>query len=64
MSDQKNKETTSINSVEQNPSRFERKPYQKPGFIVSRAFERQALSCAGCVQQSAGFPNFCSNQSG
>ncbi len=41
-----------------------RKPYQKPGFIVSRAFERQALSCAGCINQASGWPSYCSNQSG
>lgn len=41
-----------------------RRPYQKPGFIVSRAFERQALSCAGCINQASGWPTYCSNQSG
>ncbi|MAD60622.1 MAG: hypothetical protein CMH49_03770 [Myxococcales bacterium] len=41
-----------------------RKPYQKPGFVVSRAFERQALSCAGCINQASGWPSYCSNQSG
>ena len=40
-----------------------RRPYQKPGFIVSQAFERQALSCAGCLNQSAAFPNFCAMRS-
>lgn len=41
-----------------------RRPYQKPGFIVSKAFERQALSCAGCLNQASGWPSYCSNQSG
>lgn len=40
-----------------------RRPYQKPGFLVSQAFERQALSCAGCLNQSAAFPNFCAMRS-
>lgn len=42
----------------------ERRPYQKPSFLSSQAFERQALSCAGCINQASGFPSFCSNQSG
>ena len=41
-----------------------RRPYERPSFISSRAFERQALSCAGCINQASGFPTFCSNQSG
>lgn len=40
-----------------------KKPYQKPDFITSRAFERQALSCAGCLNQSAAFPSFCAMRS-
>jgi len=40
-----------------------RRPYEKPGFITSLAFERQALSCAGCLNQAMGPPAFCSMQS-
>ena len=47
------------NSVASHPKR----PYQRPGFVVSQAFERQALSCAGCLNQSASFPNFCAMRS-
>ena len=47
----------------QEPSQLERRPYEKPGFVVSRAFERQALSCAGCLNQSPSFPAFCAMKS-
>lgn len=40
-----------------------RRPYQKPAFIVSKAFERQALSCAGCLNQTSAFPAFCAMRS-
>ncbi|MBM4290571.1 MAG: hypothetical protein FJ138_03325 [Deltaproteobacteria bacterium] len=40
-----------------------RRPYEAPAFVVSRAFERQALSCAGCLNQSASFPAFCAMRS-
>ena len=50
--------------IDEDGSINERRPYQKPSFISSRAFERQALSCAGCINQASGFPTFCSNQSG
>jgi hypothetical protein len=40
-----------------------RRPYEPPAFIISRAFERQALSCAGCLNQSASFPAFCAMRS-
>jgi hypothetical protein len=40
-----------------------RRPYEKPGFLVSKAFERQALSCAGCLNQSSVFPAFCAMRS-
>lgn len=33
-----------------------RRPYVKPDFITSLAFERQALSCAGCLNASPAFP--------
>lgn len=32
-----------------------RRPYEKPGFVPSLAFERTSLSCAG-VKNTAGFP--------
>ncbi len=47
-----------------NESPKAKRPYQKPSFISSRAFERQALSCAGCINQASGWPTYCSNQSG
>jgi len=40
-----------------------RRPYQKPGFVVSKAFERQALSCAGTLNQTSAFPAFCAMRS-
>jgi len=40
-----------------------RRPYQKPAFLVSKAFERQALSCAGCLNQTSAFPAFCAMRS-
>jgi hypothetical protein len=64
MSDHKNQQISSAEPPTSTDSQRERKPYHKPGFIVSRAFERQALSCAGCINTAAGFPSYCSNQSG
>ena len=60
--------SASISSdVNQSPERrlpsSSRRPYQKPGFLVSQAFERQALSCAGCLNQSASFPTLCAMRS-
>lgn len=40
-----------------------RRKYEKPGFITSLTFERQALSCAGCLNASPDFPAFCALQS-
>lgn len=40
-----------------------KRPYEKPAFITSLAFERQALSCAGCLNQAMGPPAFCGMQS-
>lgn len=37
------------------PPQREKRPYEKPGFIRSLAFERTALACAG-VKNTAGFP--------
>ena len=37
--------------------------YEKPGFMTSQAFERQSLSCAGCLNQTASFPIFCGMRS-
>ena len=42
---------------------IQKRAYVKPGFITSQAFERQALSCAGCLNQSASFPVFCGMRS-
>jgi hypothetical protein len=40
-----------------------KKPYQKPAFISKKAFERQALACSGCLNQSSSFPAFCAMRS-
>lgn len=40
-----------------------KRPYEKPAFVTSMAFERQALSCAGCLNQAMGPPAFCGMQS-
>ena len=48
---------------DQRSSVTQRRPYQSPGFVVSQAFERQALSCAGCLNQSASFPTLCAMRS-
>lgn len=40
-----------------------KRPYEKPAFVTSLAFERQALSCAGCLNQAMGPPAFCGMQS-
>lgn len=40
-----------------------KRPYERPDFISSLAFERQALSCAGCLNQAMSPPAFCSMQS-
>jgi hypothetical protein len=47
----------------QNDQKTTKRPYQKPDFISKKAFERQALACTGCLNQSASFPSFCSNRS-
>ena len=49
--------------VSEGAARAPRRPYEPPAFVVSRAFERQALSCAGCLNQSASFPAFCAMRS-
>ena len=33
-----------------------RRKYERPDFITSLAFERQALSCAGCLNLTPAFP--------
>ena len=43
----------------QAPKSTERRKYQKPAFLPSLAFERQALSCAGCLNAAASPPFFC-----
>ncbi len=50
------------NQVDHQP-KTNKRPYQKPDFISKKAFERQALACTGCLNQSASFPSFCSNRS-
>ena len=40
-----------------------RRPYTKPGFVTSAAFERQALSCAGCLNLAPAPPALCSMRS-
>ena len=40
-----------------------RRPYEAPAFIITQAFERQALSCAGCLNQAGGWPSFCGMKS-
>lgn len=40
-----------------------RRPYVKPGFVTSAAFERQALSCAGCLNLAPAPPALCSMRS-
>ena len=64
MSENKLENKLESNQVKTDSNEVQRKPYQKPGFVVSQAFERQALSCAGCINQASGFPTYCSNQSG
>ncbi|MCB9547510.1 MAG: hypothetical protein H6706_16920 [Myxococcales bacterium] len=45
------------------PEQRRKRTYEKPGFITSLAFERQALSCAGCLNQAMAPPAFCAMQS-
>jgi hypothetical protein len=40
-----------------------RRPYVKPGFQVSAAFERQALACSGCLNLAPAPPAFCALRS-
>ena len=51
--------TTNTPSPSLSISTKTRRAYQAPAFIRSQAFERQSLSCAGCLNQSDGWPNFC-----
>ncbi len=51
------------NNMQSSESKTEKKPYQKPAFVSKRAFERQALSCSGCLNQSSSFPAFCAMRS-
>ncbi|MCA9537283.1 MAG: hypothetical protein KC620_00260 [Myxococcales bacterium] len=45
------------------PPKKKRRPYEKPDFLPSLAFERTSLACAG-VKNTAGFPvGNCSMQS-
>lgn len=45
------------------PAQAPRRPYVKPGFVTSAAFERQALSCAGCLNLAPTPPALCSMRS-
>jgi len=45
------------------PTPGARRPYVKPGFVTSAAFERQALSCAGCLNLAPSPPALCSMRS-
>ncbi|MCK6575837.1 hypothetical protein L6V77_32685 [Myxococcota bacterium] len=45
------------------PAPVARRPYVKPGFVTSAAFERQALSCAGCLNLAPAPPALCSMRS-
>jgi hypothetical protein len=45
------------------PAPAARRPYVKPGFVTSAAFERQALSCAGCLNLAPAPPALCSMRS-
>jgi hypothetical protein len=62
-----NQATNALSEASQNDltndQKATKKPYQKPDFISKKAFERQALACTGCLNQSASFPSFCSNRS-
>ena len=58
-----NNAQSSAVSEQPTASRKSRRPYQAPAFIVSKAFERQALSCAGCLNQSSSWPSFCGMRS-
>lgn len=49
--------------TEETPPKAKKRPYEKPAFVSSLAFERQALSCAGCLNQAMGPPAFCGMQS-
>ena len=48
---------------ESKPAEKVRRPYVKPGFVTSAAFERQALSCAGCLNLAPAPPALCSMRS-
>lgn len=45
------------------PAPRARRPYVKPDFVTSAAFERQALSCAGCLNLAPAPPALCSMRS-
>ena len=53
----------STNTPEPKPAQTSRRPYVKPGFVTSAAFERQALSCAGCLNAVPAPPALCSMRS-
>jgi hypothetical protein len=48
-------ECTMSDPSDQRPPSKPKRPYEKPGFIRSLAFERASLACAG-VKNTAGFP--------
>jgi hypothetical protein len=55
--------SSSITSSDSGSKNQRKRAYEKPDFITSQAFERQSLSCAGCLNQSASFPVFCGMRS-
>ncbi len=55
--------TTEISNTSGPVEKKAKRPYERPDFISSLAFERQALSCAGCLNQAMSPPAFCSMQS-
>ena len=63
LSDQAPSQPQLTSSAEEPTGARARRPYQKPAFLVSKAFERQALSCAGCLNQTSAFPAFCAMRS-
>lgn len=40
-----------------------RRSYVRPAFLTTAAFERQALSCAGCLNLSPNAPALCALKS-
>jgi hypothetical protein len=45
------------------PAAQRKRPYSKPGFESSLAFERTSLGCGGQLNSALGPPQFCSMSS-